>query len=498
MSSGTELTGASTVSTIVSDQISAVRQYANTAFDLAQGYIEDLGDYVVGTIGMTPPDINFSIPTSVTVDELLAEQIPAVPEKSDFPTAPVAPTTSDYSFPGIPSYTLPDVPTLHDIVLPDFIEETIEQPSMSLPVMDFDVPSLSQMNDGGLAPEDSLVQAAKNKLLNNISDGGTMLNSQVEDDIWKRDLERNEQALQDQIDKITRQWARLGWSAPDGALVGAIAPVHVEYMGKRLDRSREIAVKQAEMEQAGMFKSLELAVSLENLLIGNVNDYAKRVFEASKTTVDATIEIFKERVNRYNSLLSAFKADADIYRIRIEAEMRKTEVYKARLQGQQLIADIDETAIKIYTAKIGAIAQTIDVYKTNVQAVATMYEAERQKIDMYKSKIDAYSSEIKAVTDKYTAQVEGFKAYLGAWSASADSQTKLNDLNIRAQIANAEATLKEWEIQLKLVEENTTLKLEALRAVAQTASNLAAGALSAGHASASASFSGIDQLNTSG
>jgi undecaprenyl pyrophosphate synthase len=127
-----------------------------------------------------------------------------------------------------------------------------------------------------------------------------------------------------------------------------------------------------------------------------------------------------------------------------------------------------------------------------------MYEAEKQKIEMYKSKVEAYTAVIKSITEKYATQVEGFKAYLGAWSASSDSQTKLIDIGTRAQIAKVEATIKEWEVQLRLIQENTALKLEALKAVAQTASNLAAGSLSAGHASASASFSGIDQLNSSG
>jgi hypothetical protein len=257
-------------------------------------------------------------------------------------------------------------------------------------------------------------------------------------------------------------------------------------------------VKQAELEQQGMFKSLELAVQLEKVLIDNLNDYARRVLDTSKTTAEVTISLFRERINRYNALLAAFKADMDSYKTNIEAEIARVEVYKARLQGQQIIAGIDETAVKLYTAKIGAIGQLVDIYKTGVQAVTSMYEAERQKIEMYKTKIDAYTATVKSITEKYATQVEGFKAYLSAWTASSDSQTKLIDVGVRAQIAETEATLKEWEVQLRLIQENTSLKLEALKAVAQTASNLAAGALSAGHASASASFSGIDQLNNSG
>jgi hypothetical protein len=490
--------GQSDINTLVSEQIKKIQDYADGAFTLAEKYIDDLNDYIVGTITTTPPTINITAPGSVTIDPTLVGLIPSAPPNSAYPVVPSEPSTSDHNFPDAPTYTMPTVPTLHDIVLPEFIEMTIEQPGTTLPVIDFDVPAIAQINDGGLTAEDSLVQSAKTKLLSNIVNGGTMLNPQVEADIWNRDLERNEQALQDAIDKLTAQWAKLGWSMPDGLLAGSLLGINNEYMNKRLDRSREISVKQAELEQAGMFKSLELAVQLEKVLIDNLNDYARRVFETSKTAADVTIAIFKERIERYNSLLAAFKADMDSYKTNIEAEVARAEVYKTRLQGQQILAGIDETEVKIYTAKIGAIGQLVDIYKTGVQAVATMYEAEKQKIEMFKTKIDAYTATVKAITDKYATQVEGFKSYLSAWTASADSQTKLIDVGVRAQIATTEATLKEWEVQLRIIQENTSLKLEALKAVAQTASNLAAGALSAGHAGATASFSGIDQLNNSG
>jgi len=490
--------GESDVKVLVSEQIEQIQNYADDAFSLAEKYIDDLNTYIVGTITTTPPVIDIPAATSITVDPSLIGLIPGTPIASAYPVVPESPSTSDHNFPDAPTYTLPAAPTLSTIVLPEFIENAIQGPTLTIPAIDFDVPTITQINDGSLTAEDSLVQAAKAKLLSNIVNGGTMISSQVESDIWNRDLERQEQQLQDQIDKITAQWAKLGWSMPDGLLAGSILALNNEYMNKKLDRSREIAVKQAELEQAGMFKSLEIAVQLETVLISNLNDYAKRVFETSKSTADVTIQIFKERINRYNSLLTAFKTDMDAYKVRIEAELERIEIYKVQLSGLQIIAGIDETRVKVYTAQLGAIQTQVEVYKTGVQAVSAMYEAEKQKIEMFKTKVDAYVAQVDAITKKYATQVEGFKSYLSAWTASSDSQTKLIDVGVRAQIAETEATLKEWEVQLRIIQENTSLKLEALKAVAQTASNLAAGALSAGHASANASFSGIDQLNSSG
>lgn len=474
---------------LVTNQFHLVQDYASEAFTLAEKYIDQLNSYIIATISMTPPSIDVPAITSITIDPSISAQLPVAPADSDYPVAPSVPSTTDFSFPSQPSFVFPSVPVMTDIVIPDFIDQAISPITLTIPTIDFDVPATPAINTGDDVPHDTLVQAAKAKLESNILNGGTMINSDVEDDIWNRDLERNEQALQDAIDKLSSTWSKLGWSLPDGLLANSITTINKEYMNKLLDRSREIAVKQAELEQAGMFKSLELTTSLESVLIGSHNEYAKRVLESSKATADVTIQIFKERVNRYNAMLEAFKTDVVTYKTGIEAEQVRAEVYKAKLSGAQILATIDETKVKAYATHISAISEMVNVYGTQVKAVAVMYEAERQKIERYKAQVDAYTSTIDAITKKYLAKTEGFKSYVQAWTATSDSQTKLTELSTRAKIAELDATLKEWEIQLKLIQENTTLRLEALKAVAQTASNLAAGALSAGHASASAGYS---------
>jgi hypothetical protein len=480
---------------LVSSNLSLLKTYADEAFSDAQRYLDELNEYIVAEIITTPPDIIITTPDSITIDPSLAAEMPASPDSSEFGTPPDAPTTSEHDFPNAPTYTLPSVPVLTDIVLPSFIDQNVSPPTTAIPIMDFDVPAVAQINDGGLTPEDALIQATKTKLIQNILLGGTMLNPTIEAAIWNRELERDEQALQDAIDKMTKQWAKLGWSLPNGVLAGTVLAINNEYINKRLTTSKDISIKQAEMEQLGLFKSIEIATSLEQLLLANQNDYAKRVFETSKATADVTIEIFKTRVARYNAMLETFKADVEGYKAAISAELQRAEVYKAKLTGAQIMAGIDETRIKVYSAQIGACQQLVDLYKTGVQATATMYEAEKTKIEGYKAKVDAYTSKIEAITKKYMLGVEGFKAYVQAYAATADVQTKVADLNLKGQVATAEARIKEWETQLKLVQENVSMRLEALKTVAQTSSNMVAGALSAMHISLGQSLSDSTEVS---
>lgn len=482
---------------IIDQQFDITREYGREAFSLAEKYIDQLNSYIISTISMTPPTVSVPAISSLTLDPVLAEQAPTAIDPADFPAQPSEPTTQDHSFPDQPTFTFPEVPVLTEIVIPSFIDGAITPLSLSIPVMDFDVPATPQIQAGEQVPEDSLTQAIKAKLERNITSGGTMLDPLIEADIWNRDLERNEQALQDAIDNLAGQWAKLGWTLPDGLLAGGFIALQNEYTNKKLDRSREIAVKQAELEQSGMFKSLELGIGFEKILIDSQNLHFQRVLEASKATADVTIAIFRERANRYNVMLEAFKADVAAYKTRVDAEMVRAEIFKAKLTGAQIVASIDETRLKAYSEEVGAIREMVDIYKTRVQSVAMMYEVEKQKIERYKIQVDAYVANVDGVIKKYMASVETFKTYVQAWAASSESQTRLADLSVRAEIATLDATLKEWEIQLKLTQENTALRLEALKAVAQTASNLAAGALSAAHVSGGLSASASDSTSSS-
>jgi hypothetical protein len=464
-----------------------LRGFATNAYNTSASYLSALYNYVSEEINMTPPVINVDVAQSIVIDPSLAAAKPTAPESSAYPTLPSEPSVATFDFPDKPTYTIPSVPVLTDITIPGFIEGTISSISSVLPTMDFSVPTVSEISTTEV-PVDSLFATIKARLESNVLNGGTMLDPIVEADIWNRDLEREEQALQDAVDKLTGQWAKLGFSAPDGLLAGSLIAINNEYTNKKLDRSREIAIKQAELEHTGLFKSLELGISLENILLVSQNEYAKRVLDASKTTADVTISIFKERVNRYNAMLETYKSDVIAYKTSIEAEAVRAEVYKARLSGVQTIANIDESRVKAYTAQIAGVEQLVNIYNTEVKAVAIMYEAEKQKIDRYKVMVEAYVAAIDGITKKYLGEVDGYKAYIQSWVATSDSQTKLLDLKARADIAQLEATIREWEIQLKLIQEATNVKLEALKTVAQVSSNLAAGALSAIHASVSDSY----------
>ncbi len=477
---------------LVGSYLSTIKTFANSAYTSTNQYLSTMATYMAQNLPMQYNPVGEKIPTntSIELDPALRSELERLSNnmKMDELSGIVAPNDpaipENHQFPGAPSYTLPSVPVMRNITLPDFVDGLITMPITSIPnvsvsSLGIDTLKATDISDGGLAPEDNLAAAIRDKLTNNIVSGGTMINPTVENDIWNRDNEREEQAFQDQLDKLTLQWAKLGWSLPDGLLAGSYIAANNEYMNKRLDRSREISIKQAQLEQDGIFKSIELANGFERIIFENYNHYANRVFETSKVVAEQTLQIFNGRINGYNYLLEQFKADVEGYKAKIQAELGRATVFKTKVEAQGLISQMNENDIKIYTAQIESCKQLVDIYKTQVSAVAIQYEAEKSRIEAYKAMAEVYSVKIEAIIKKYMAGVEQFKAYIQAYSASIDRSNKIEELTLKAEIVNMDARIKEWEIQLKEKHDSVVMQLEAMKSAAQISSNMVAGALSA-------------------
>jgi hypothetical protein len=399
------------------------------------------------------------------------------------------------SAPRIIDYPAPDEDSFlsKDIVIPDYVDEEIAPMVATFPVLDIPDPVVGSASAIDIYRVSDLMNTATNKLLNNIESGGTMLNPQVEADIWNRDSERQSQGFQDAMDKLTGQWAKLGWSVPDGALQASYASLHNEYMNKRLDASRDIAVAQAKLEQEGMFKSLALAKDFEEILLTAYNEYAKRVFDATKHSADVAIELFKARCQQYNNLLEAFKADAAVFKTRADVALSKVEVYKAKLSALMSAVQIDETRVKLYESLLSSNETLVKMYTAQVGAAATVFAMEKTKVEIYKDKVQAYAATIDADSKMLSAWVELYKAESQAAINATEIQHKNNEGTLRVSLEKYKVDFEKLKAIAEIYAREIASRTESVRAVGQIGSSVAAGALSAMHASVSDSANNVFQ-----
>lgn len=456
--------------------------FAETAFNTAESAISALGGGVDDSALTTPTAPSPSLISPETAPSFSA----TVPV---YGSAPVVPTVKSFSMPTKPSYTMPTAPVLSTINIPVFVPAAMPGLTATLPSSaSLAVPSISEISVDDVT-RDTLFETVTAKLNSKILDGGTLLNPTVEADIWNRDLERSEQALRDASDKLTGQWAKMGFSMPDGLLAGSLLALQTEYMNRSLDRSREIAVKQADLEQSGMLKCLELGMGFEQIIMTSANEFARRRLEAAKANGDILVAVFRERVNLFNAELAAFTADVTAWKTEIEAEMTRVEAFKAQMTGVQIQAGVDETRVKVYQAQVAGVEALVNFYNSDVKVVAMQYEAEAQKINMFKSQVDAYSANVDALIKQYVAAVEVFKNQVSAYATKNGVLTTNVESATRMAIAQYDSAIKLLDTQARRSEADATIRMEGLRAAAQAASNLAAGALSGIHTQATQNYS---------
>ncbi|MCM1958045.1 TolC family protein [Acinetobacter modestus] len=151
----------------------------------------------------------------------------------------------------------------------------------------------------------------------------------------------------------------------------------------------------------------------------------------------------------------------------------------ANLDAQVKHADM-QTRVGISNAEIQA-----RVSESN----ARMYTA---KADVQTKYADMQTRTNLAVADMQSKNAD-IQARVGI--ANAEIQTRFAELNSKIGISNNEMRLKQYDSQISKIFQKTQLALDAEKAIAQYSAQLAAGALSAMHVSASISGSGSSSMS---
>ena len=389
-----------------------------------------------------------------------------------------------------PTYANPVLGEMREIVLPDI--PTINFPTIDITPPVYNIPAPKQWNfdvNNILISDDPLVMECINRLTNNIRYGGTGLTPAVEAAIWDRDLERNEQTLQDSTDKTVTAWAKMGFSLPDGMLAHSVAELQKEYENRRIDRSREIAIKQAELEQTNLFKSIELASGLMAHVIGLEIEYEKLVLQAQEFTAKYANEYIGMQIEVYKAQVEAYRIRAQVYETLIRSELAKVEVYKAQLEGQKLIGEINEQTVKIYSERMRAISILIDAYKSEIQAMTAELEMEKTKIEANKLQFDAWAKKADVAIAKYNGEVEMFKASSTVNISKAELMSKQWEAATRINMAGVELKVKSLEAANTSADRRAQITMGALKGVADAYASMASGLMAALSARASMSYS---------
>lgn len=389
---------------LVQEKFETAQGFALSAYQTTMGAINAL-QQIVQALQL----INRQI--SIDTTQISGTQIEATPPvidinqfRVDMPQLPADPAIIDASIGTLPDF--PSVPTNNTITPP---------------------------NENYYAYSRTLLDAIKSKLLDDVLAGSTGLTPAVEDAIFKREYERSLLEQQDLIDRIASHWSTRGWPLPNGALKAGIEQAEINFTNKRLDMSRDVAIKSFELALSNYHFIIEKGLGFESHLLSWAHSVADLAYQASKDIVLADIDIFKSLT---------------------EAASVKTR------------AVIDTALAKI-------------AYNKGLIDYATA------KLNAYSTYIRGQSDRVNAVARGYEAETAVFKAVTDFDISKAGLDLKVIETRMQQAIANANIMIKDKEIEMKNYEVLNSLKEEAMKAIGQIAAQLVAGALAAVHAAAS-------------
>lgn len=366
--------GGPTYELIVS-QFNACRTYADDLFKMLtglDGYLWKLSNIATGEL----PDLDMSW---IEYDWPQPD-VGVIP----FNLRPAPPTDEQTN---IDDVYVPSIPTLRDIVLPDF-------PPVPLP----DIPGWS-FYEGIYVSE--VLDALKARLID-LSGGGTLgIPDSVATAIFNQAKARNETGDAKIFDELSDYWAARGMPLPPMMLAAQLEDARIEIERRNTDINEKVMIQQAQMEQEGWKTILSQMIAYEGTLQTYSSQVHARALEEAKAIIQTGIDKYRTDAQVYTATMEGLKVQADI---QIAENQQDLALYTAQLDKYkadlQLAVSQVEMILKAYAAKVSG-------YEIDIKGGAAQLDAEVKvfegRVQQAKNQTELMLESSKAVLQAYVA-----------------------------------------------------------------------------------------------
>ncbi len=410
----------------------------------------------------TPPPTEFSTETVdtnyPTLDEKeITKPTIELPDAPDFTTEvsatkpfiedvinAVAPSDSvPNKLTGIGTYSIPPPPS---VVIADF-GDPIPSYELTLPEIEFSFVEAEYTS--------ALKDALGVKLLSDVQNGGTGLSAAVEDGIWERTRERDDKDYVEAAAKLDSKWSGRGFRLPDGVLIELNQDLIVDDRNQRVERSRDILIKQAELAQTNTHFAITSSLTLEQLELNHANEVANRALESARSTMEFGIAFHNLKISDYNIQLERAKVQAVEQGARLEGEKLKLDGYRTALLEIEAKSGLDKDRMAEYNLDIERYNSLLKLFTAEQGAAQVALGIEGLKIDLYKENINDYKSRLDAQRNEsllYEAQVKGELGKVQVYVAELEAEnTRVNTLKVQTdiEIAKVNESVKLQDLELR-------------------------------------------------
>jgi len=430
----------------------------NLEWDLGDIVQENFGKISPFDPGQPPEAGTFPSISSVNIPKFSSSiahlSIPPTPGPKDWEFTTPAPTHDPFEFPKVPTYTLPDDPTMVPIIIPP--TPTVKLPTLTLA----DFPELPDMNIDTLIPwseptyEPEIWANVKAQLLTFFA-GGTGIRPDVEAAMVHRNTERESRLVRQQIQQAEEEWSARGYTAPPGMLAKRIDTLREEGLIKKLGASRDVLIKTMDAEIENLRFAVQQGIAGEQLFVSIFAAAVERLFLVQRLHVEYQIQYYNTLVAAFNAKLQQNLIRAQVYEVQVRAALAEIEIFKALIQAESLKVDMNKTLVEQYAAAIKGREAIVSLYTAQVQAVGVKAGVFESEVNAYRAEIQAFGELVRADQlrfEAYATAMEGEKAKASIIESEARAyQAEVSGIEtgVRAEAAALEGAIEEFRAEVQ-------------------------------------------------
>ena len=469
---------AAAVDALVEEKITQMDTISTTALEGAQEFL----DGMLGSMPRTPIyQFITELPLELIQGTIDADE-PDRPNIENLVDNTALPDTEAIVFPNLPSDAdteLPAVIILEDITIPNDINVNIIEldPSLTFPTDTMTDSDVTAFDYTELEYQSDLLAAIKAKFLAEVEEGSTGLTEDAENALYTLRDERDEEKFDDGLTAIKDEWSQNLFSLPNGSLQAAIDDHYHEYFLHKLDKAREVQIKQFDLTLANTHFTLTTAVNLEGQLIQHADNVANRALDAAKSVVNLGISLFNIQLQRYQAALEAYRTGVQVFVEKLRAEGLKVQNYTAQMSGAKVKADVQGQRISNYASQVSAISEIYNNYRVQVEAAGVKATVEAEKLRAFKIKIEAEVDKVRALVAIYAADTDRYNSNVRKGAVDSELLLKQNDLISRNHEGNLKIAIETARVNLDSFAKTAQMRINASLGGANAYTVLAAGAM---------------------
>jgi len=372
--------------------------------------------------------------------------------KTGIQSLPTAPRVDYSGRPTAPVLTMPDMPVAPDSQQPelDALDPINTPATPQITVPDFDVGEIPTLDttppplqlQWSESPYNPLVVDQLTTTIRAMLAGDFAMQPVVQAALFAAARDREALTARAAVENAFEDWAARNFSMPPGMLVEQVDTAREQSQLREATLSRDVFTKAAEWQIENLRAAVAQGIALETMWGQLWNWTAQRVFDAAKTVVEITKDIFNLRIAAFNAAITRVQAIREVFEAKLRAELAKLDILKAEIEAEQLKGTLNEQKVRIYTARLGALETLARLFSAKLEGVKVQADIQRLEVDKFKSENEAWAETQKLAFEAYDSSTRGiavsgqlYESESRAYAATVQAASEKN--NAKARVAEA-------------------------------------------------------------